>query len=652
MSGAVLSVRDLVVSFQAGRGRGGRGGDGWRRVVDSVSFQVAAGECVAIVGESGSGKSVTARSVVGLAGDGARVTAAELTVAGEHVLALSPRRLRQLRGGAVGLIAQDALVSLDPLRPVGREIGDTLALHTRLDAAARRERTIELLRSVGLDDPELRARQRPGQLSGGQRQRALIASGIAGEPALVIADEPTTALDQPVQAGVLRLLGGLRDAGTAVLLISHDLSVVRGVADRVLVMTDGTVVEEGTPAEVFEHPRHPYTRALVAAVPTGRPRGTPLTAAKGVDAPGTAPRGARAGGPDAAPGAARAVEPDAAPTVEPDAAPTVGQDAAPTAGQGAASDPAPVERGTSRGMTADDATNSALDGPASDGPAPDGPAPEGSAVVGHPVAGGGRQEGGVGGAGHAVLMEARGVSRTFHVGGREIVAAADVSFALRAGRTLGLVGESGSGKSTTARILLGLEHPDAGEVTLLGEPWSALPEARRRPRRPLVGAVFQDALSSFDPRWTVGTVLADAVTRGRSLRTGPVRAEITALLETVDLDPAVAARRPLHLSGGQRQRVSIARALAADPRVLVLDEPVSALDVSVQAQVLDLLDRLQRERGLAYLLITHDLGVALHMSDDIAVLQAGRIVESGPAATVLDAPEHPYARRLRDAVRP
>src|SRR5690606_37336052 len=232
------------------------------------------------------------------------------------------------------------------------------------------------------------------------------------------------------------------------------------------------------------------------------------------------------------------------------------------------------------------------------------------------------------------LMSVSGVRRVFHVAGRDIVAADDISLTLRAGRTLGLVGESGSGKSTTARILLGLEQPDAGEVTLLGDPWSPGPESARRARRPLVGAVFQDALSSFDPRWTVGTVLADAVTRGRSLRPGPVRAEITALLGTVGLDADVAARRPLHLSGGQRQRVSIARALAADPRVLILDEPVSALDVSVQAQVLDLLDRLQRERDLAYLLITHDLGVALHMSDDLAVLQHGRVVEHGPASTV------------------
>ncbi|MGI5190189.1 dipeptide ABC transporter ATP-binding protein [Promicromonospora sp. CA-289599] len=528
MSDPVLSIKDLVVEFSG------------RRVVDGVSLQVAAGECVAIVGESGSGKSVTARSVVGLAGEGARVTATELTVAGQEVLALSGRRLRGLRGGTVGLIAQDALVSLDPLRPVGREIGDTLALHTGLDAAARRARTIELLDRVGLPDAELRARQRPGQLSGGQRQRALIAAGIAGEPRLVIADEPTTALDQPVQAGVLRLLGELRDDGTGVLLISHDLSVVLGIADRVLVMTDGAVVEEGTPAEVFERPRHPYTRKLVAAVPAGVPRGTPLSAGAG------------------APGATTATFGD-------------------------------------------------------------------------------------------VLLEARGLARTFQVGGREIVAADDVSFTLHAGRTLGLVGESGSGKSTTARLLLGLERPDAGEVTLLGEPWIPLPEARRRRRRPLVGAVFQDPLSSFDPRWTVGKVLADALTRGRTTRPGPVRAEIVELLDTVGLDPAVATRRPLHLSGGQRQRVAVARALAADPRVLILDEPVSALDVSVQAQVLDLLDRLQRERNLAYLLITHDLGVALHMSDDIAVMREGRIVGSGPAATVFDDPQHPYVRLLREA---
>lgn len=564
----VLEVRDLAVEFSR------------RRVVDGVSFHVAAGECVAIVGESGSGKSVTARSIVGLAGEGAKVSAAELTVAGQHVLSLTGRRLRELRGGTVGLIAQDALVSLDPLRPIGREIGDTLALHTGLGAAARRARTIELLEQVGLPDAELRSRQRPGQLSGGQRQRALIAAGIAADPALVIADEPTTALDQPVQAGVLRLLGELRDAGTGVLLISHDLSVVTGIADRVLVMTDGVVVEEGTPAEVFERPQHPYTRRLVAAVPAGRPRGTPLSPPAPAHPPTPGPRGA--------------------------------------------------ERRGSSGKRARQATEPTFDGDVARARAGD---------VAGDVAGDG-----VG------VVQVVGVGRRFQVGGREIVAADGVSFSLRAGRTLGLVGESGSGKSTTARLLLGLERPDAGEVTLLGEPWSPLPEAERRSRRPLVGAVFQDALSSFDPRWTVGAVLADAVTRGRSVRPGPVRAQITELLDTVGLDPDLANRRPLHLSGGQRQRVSVARALAGDPQVLILDEPVSALDVSVQAQVLDLLDRLQRERDLAYLLITHDLGVALHMSDDLAVLQEGRIVASGPAATVLDEVEHPYVRLLRESL--
>jgi len=340
---------------------------------------------------------------------------------------------------------------------------------------------------------------------------------------------------------------------------------VLGIADRVLVMTDGVVVEEGTPAEVFERPRHPYTRRLVAAVPAGRPRNTPLT-----------------------------------PTPTPNSAAT------PTPASGA------VERGVGGGQGARTATGPAFG---------------------------------------ELLLEARGVSKTFHVGGTEIVAARGVSFDLRAGRTLGLVGESGSGKSTTARILLGLEQPDAGEVTLLGEPWSPLAEARRRPRRHLVGAVFQDPLSSFDPRWTVGAVLADALTRGRTVRPGSVRGEVAELLDTVGLDPALVARRPLHLSGGQRQRVSVARALAADPRVLILDEPVSALDVSVQAQVLDLLDRLQRERDLAYLLITHDLGVALHMSDDLAVMQDGRIVGSGPAESVLDTSNHPYVHLLAESLQ-
>ncbi|MFB2556271.1 dipeptide ABC transporter ATP-binding protein [Herbiconiux liangxiaofengii] len=524
--------------------RVGFGGRGMRRgeaVVDGVSFELRAGRALAIVGESGSGKSVTARALVGLAGAGSWVAAKTLEVGGASVLGrvdadgvargISAAEWRRIRGRQVGLVVQDALVSLDPLRPIGREIDDALRLHTRLSPAERRARVLDLLESVGMPEPAVRRGLRSGELSGGLRQRALIASALAADPALVIADEPTTALDTTVQAQILELFSAIKARGTGLLFISHDLAVVSRIADDLLVMQGGRVVEAGPVDQVLGDPRTEYTRALLRAVPTGVPRHTPLSARS-----------------------------------------------------------------------------------------PAAPTPEG------------------GGAGGAVL-EVRGVSKTFagRGGMPSRVAVDDVSLVLERGRTLGLVGESGSGKTTVARIALALERPDAGTVLLAGEPWVPALERDRRPRRHRIGAIYQDPLSSFDPRLTVGAILADAA--------GSTDA-VAGLLASVDLSEAVAAARPLQLSGGQRQRVAIARALAPDPEVLVCDEPVSALDVSIQAQVLDLLDRLQRERGLSLLLISHDLGVIQHMSDTIAVMRDGRVLESGSTADVFAAPAHPYTREL------
>ncbi|MCW4384670.1 ABC transporter ATP-binding protein [Salinibacterium sp. SYSU T00001] len=519
MSEPLLSVEDLRVSFSG------------VAAVDGVSFDVAAGECLALVGESGSGKSVTARSLLGLAGSS--VTAQRLSLGGRDLLRVSPRDWREIRGGEIGLVLQDALVSLDPLRPVGREIDDALRLHTTLKSGQRRERVIELLHAVGMPEPETRAGQRAGELSGGLRQRALIASAIAAGPRLLIADEPTTALDATVQAQVLQLLGELRSSGTALLLISHDLAVVREVSDRVAVMRAGRIVESGATEEVLRNPQHEYTRELIRSVPSGVPRGVPLLS--------------------------------------------------------------PASASTDERRTAG-----------------------------------------------AVILEARGVSKVFprrHAA--PLLAVDDVSLRLARGSTLGLVGESGSGKTTLARLLLGLEEPDSGTVLLDDEPFSDVPERSRRPRRRMLGAVYQDPLSSFDPRHSVRRILLDAVGKGAE-----ADRRIAELLDAVGLPSAVLLRRPLHLSGGQRQRVAIARALAPRPAVIVCDEPVSALDVSVQAQVLDLLDELQREFGLAYLFISHDLGVVQHVSDRIAVMRAGRIVEEGEASEVFASPSHEYTRRL------
>ncbi|MCU1543393.1 MAG: transporter ATP-binding protein [Microbacteriaceae bacterium] len=556
---ALLTVSDLRVRFGSGE-----------PVVSGSSFEVEPGECIGIVGESGSGKSVSARALLGLAGRTARVTADTLRFGDTDLAAAPASRLRALRGSDIGYVSQGALVALDPLRTVGSEIADALRLHTSATPAQRRARVVELLTSVGVPDPELRATQYPHQLSGGLRQRAIIASAIALRPRLLIADEPTTALDTTVQAGILDLLERLRDEGTALILISHDLAVVSRLASRVLVMRGGHIVESGPSDVVLARPQHPYTRQLIAAVPTDRPRGSRLVAPPDVPA-------ARGRLEHAAAGAFGNSGDD---------------DVSRLAGPSSACVSTPVPEFPKDAATARDA-----------------------------------------------VVVATSLSRRF--GSR--LAVDEVSFELARGRTLGIVGESGSGKTTVARMVLALDAPDSGDVRVLDRPWSAATERERRATRPRIGAIYQDAASSFDPRLTVGRILADALTHGRSQRAG---ADVEELLHQVGLDPSVARRRPRLLSGGQQQRVAIARAIAPRPDVIVCDEPVSSLDVSVQAQVLDLLDDLQRELGLSYLFITHDLGVVRHVSDDVLVMRAGRVVERGPTETVFAAPRHEYTRAL------
>ncbi|MBB5163930.1 ABC transporter ATP-binding protein [Mycobacterium sp. AZCC_0083] len=531
MTAPILRVEDLTVAFGAGR----------EPVVGGVSFEVAPGECFAIVGESGSGKSVTARTLLGLAGAGAYVDATTLELHGKSVLANRDRHWRKVRGREVGFVLQDALVSLDPLRTVGREIGETLRLHRYGSRARRRERVLELLTAVGVPDPELRARQLPHELSGGQRQRALIASAIALDPPLLIADEPTTALDVTIQAQILDLLAAMKDRGTGLILISHDLSVVSRLADRVAVMRHGLLVEQGPVADVLTAPSHPYTRALLDAIPAAHRKGTRLSAATST----------------------------------------------PT-------DPVPVR-------------------PASDG----------------------------------VLLEAENLVKRFRgPDGVERTAVADVSFHIGVGETLGIVGESGSGKTTTAQLALALLAPDQGTVRLDGAPWSETTEAARRPRRRQISVIYQDPLGSFDPRWTVRRIVEDAVPAELYPDSAARRQRAVRLLVDVGLTEEHLDRRPLLLSGGQRQRVAIARALAPEPSLIVCDEPVSALDVTIQAQVLDLLADLQERLGLSYLFISHDLGVIHHVADRVLVMREGRIVESGTAAEIFENPRDPYTRQL------
>ncbi|AIX99982.1 hypothetical protein ART_0384 [Arthrobacter sp. PAMC 25486] len=556
----ILRVEALNVSF------------GGSRVVRDVSFTVHPGECLALVGESGSGKSVTARALIGLAGAGSLVHADALDVAGHDGQRLSQRGWRAVRGKRVGFILQDALTSLDPLRTVGKEIDDALRLHSAGSGAERAARVIELLAAVGLDDPAQRASQRSGELSGGMRQRALIASAIALAPALIIADEPATALDATIAAQVMDLLGGLRRTGSGMLLISHDLAAVASVADTIAVMQDGRIVERGPREQVLADPQHPYTRALLAAVPAGKPRFARLSPTPDTPAP-------------------------------------------------AASSPAPAPGIAGRQNVS---------------------ARETAAAVGEAVAAGGGPDAVV-----RPLLSAHGLAKSFAVAkSADFQAVRNVSFELLPGRTLGVVGESGSGKTTTARMALGLLAPDAGTVELFGEPWSRVPEAQRRSRRSALGAIYQDPLSSFDPRLSAGSLLADALSRGATRKPRAYVEQIKDLLAMVGLESGVAERSPATLSGGQRQRLAIARALAPNPRVLICDEPVSALDVSIQAQILDLLDELQQRLGLGYLFISHDLSVIRHMSDEVLVMRAGAVVESGPTEQVFTHPQHDYTRSL------
>ncbi|MFE9429197.1 dipeptide ABC transporter ATP-binding protein [Kitasatospora sp. NPDC006697] len=569
------------------------------RAVREVSFTLDRGECFALVGESGSGKSVTARTLVGLTAPGARVGARRLAFDGQDLRALRESGWRAVRGRRIGLVQQDALVSLDPLRTVGAEVAEPLRVHGLARRAEQPGRVAELLAAAGIADPARRAAQYPHQLSGGLRQRALIASALAGEPELLIADEPTTALDVTVQAQVLDLLDGLRRSGTALLLISHDLSVVARLADRVGVMYGGRLVETGETGRILAAPRHPYTRALLDAVPSAATRGTRLSAR---------PAARPAAGPDGCPYAARCAAADD----------TCRAALPPVDAHGARCWHPKSTEPTSEARPAQ-ATGQA-------------PAQPASQAAGQ------------------LVVEAAGLTKRYRgPDGREQEVLSGVSFELRAGEILGLVGESGSGKTTAARLVLGLTEPDGGTVRLGGRPWSGVPERQRRASRLRIQAVQQDPLGSFDPRFTVQQVVGEAV--GRSgLRGAARRDRVVELLGQVGLAPALLGRRPLELSGGQRQRVAIARALAPAPEVLVCDEPVSALDVSVQAQILDLLAELRTSLGLAMLFISHDLGVVHHLSDRVAVMRGGRIVETGPVAEVFGNPAAEYTKELMAAV--
>jgi peptide/nickel transport system ATP-binding protein len=520
---SVLEVRDLTIALPPGSDR--------KEAASKVSFTVDRGEIVCLVGESGSGKSVIAQGIMGLLPNTLPITSGAALLEGEDTAHASAERLRELRAARMSMIFQEPMTALNPVMSCGEQLDEVLRTHTRLSPAERNRKILDTVREVLLPEPERMIASYPHQLSGGQRQRIMIAMALILDPVLLIADEPTTALDVTTQAQILRLIKDLQARhGTGVLFITHDFGVVAEIAHRVAVLRLGQLVELGTRDEVLKRPRHDYTRMLIAAVPTLQPHGR---------------------------------KPDLA---------------------------------------------------------------------------------------AQVVLETRNLGKTYVdrswlARRREVPAAKDVSISVRRGQTLGIVGESGSGKSTVARCIVRLIDPSTGEIRVHGEDIATLRHRALAPYRRRVQIVFQDPYRSLNPRRTVG----EAIIEG-PLNHGVPRAQALErarrLMELVRMDAAALDRYPHQFSGGQRQRICIARALATEPELLVADEAVSALDVSVQAQVLALLEEIRTRLQLAMLFITHDLRVAAQICDHIAVMSKGEVVEYGPTESVFRAPQHEYTRAL------
>ena len=597
---ALLDVRNLTVEFATEAG--------YVRAVDGLDLTVAAGEVVGLVGESGSGKSVTALAVMGLLpAPAARIVTGTARFAGLDLLRMDRAALRHLRGGAVSMIFQEPMTSLNPVLSIGTQMIETIVAHERIGMRAARERAIDLLAKVGIAAPARRMSEYPHRLSGGTRQRVMIAMALACGPKLLIADEPTTALDVTIQARILDLLRRLQqEFAMAVLLITHNLGVVAEFGDRLVVMYAGRAMEEGPVGEVFAQPSHPYTAGLIGSIPPLGRRLHRLAAIPGTLPPGNAlPPGCRFSPRcDHAIAACRQGQPPLLSLVHDRRTACIRQ------GEGVLTDP----------READTAAKP--------------PSPP-----------------------RADLLVVKDLRKAFPLTGDglfqrsygRIQAVERVSFTVAAGETLALVGESGCGKTTTAQLVIGLLAPDAGDVGFAGGDLTAAGEAARRAARRGMQIVFQDPAGSLDPRMTVEQIIGEPLDIA-GMERGRRNARVRALLERVGLDSDSASRHPHAFSGGQRQRIAIARALAPAPKLIVCDEPVSALDVSIQAQILNLLHDLQDELGLAYLFISHDLGVVRQIADRVAVMYLGRIVEMADADSLFGAPRHPYTQSLLAAV--
>lgn len=529
---AILQIKNLSVTFEKE--------DYEVKAVKDVSFSINKGETLGIVGESGSGKSITARSIMRLLPAASIAKQGEIIFLGNNLADFSEKEMESIRGRDIGMIFQDPMTSLNPTMNIGKQIVEGLKKHQKLSNKEAKKQALEMLELVGIKNSELRFHQYPHEFSGGMRQRAMIAIALACRPALLIADEPTTALDVTIQAQILNLMKNMQERfGTSIILITHDLGVVAGMCDRVIVMKEGEIVEEGSTIEIFEQPKHPYTLKLLNALPRldEKKKAKPRTHA--IDSNDQLP-----------------------------------------------------------------------------------------------------------------LLEVRGLKQYFDMGKGNIVKAVnDISFSIKQGETLGVVGESGSGKSTTGRSILQLHKPTAGEILYKGMAINRFSNAEMKTMRRHMQIIFQDPYASLNPRLKVLDIIGEALDVHNLTSNKVERKEkVESLLEMVGLDPSHANRYPHEFSGGQRQRIGIARALAVEPKFIICDEPLSALDVSIQSQIVKLLEELQQRLGLTYLFIAHDLSMVKHISDRVAVMYMGKIVELAESEELYSNPLHPYTKSLLAAI--